>query len=301
MSRSIRSLDMARIAADLLRLEGYRSVYGLVSKYFRDERLRTAFSFHPLLIGGNPFRASAIYCLITFLKKRCGVHFAMGGMGALVARPRRSDRGQGGEMRCDAEVERDPRRGRSAQGRAPRLGRDDRADIVVSNADSAWTYRNLVPAARAPRWTDRKLDRARYSMGLFVWYFGVDRRYHDVAHHTILLGPRYRELLERHFRPQDSRRRFQPLSPPADRDRSVARAAGLRCVLRALAGAESRGRAGLDASRPSPTASGSSARSRRRLLPGLSSAIVTSRSRRRSIFRIGSTPRRRRLRRSSRS
>ena len=78
-------MDMARIAGDLLRLQGYRSVYGLVSQYFRDERLRTIFSFHPLLIGGSPFRASAIYCLISFLEQRWGVHFAMGGTGRLVS------------------------------------------------------------------------------------------------------------------------------------------------------------------------------------------------------------------------
>ena len=69
------------------------------------------------------------------------------------------------------------------------------ASIVVSNADSAWTYRKLVPAAARRKWTDRKLDRSRYSMGLFVWYFGVDRRYESVAHHTILMGPRYRALV----------------------------------------------------------------------------------------------------------
>ena len=74
------------------------------------------------------------------------------------------------------------------------------ADIVVSNADSAWTYRNLVPAENRKRWTDSKLDRASYSMGLFVWYFGVDRRYEDIGHHTILMGPRYRELLKDIFR-----------------------------------------------------------------------------------------------------
>ena len=78
-------LDMVRIAPDLLRSGGLRSVYGLVSKYFRDERLRTVFSFHPLLIGGNPFRASAIYCLIAFLEKSFGVHSAMGGTGSLVS------------------------------------------------------------------------------------------------------------------------------------------------------------------------------------------------------------------------
>jgi phytoene desaturase len=32
-------------------------------------------------------------------------------------------------------------------------------------------------------------------MSLFVWYFGTARRYPEVAHHTILVGPRYRELL----------------------------------------------------------------------------------------------------------
>jgi Phytoene dehydrogenase and related proteins len=78
-----------------------------------------------------------------------------------------------------------------------RLGTGERiaADVVVSNADSAFTYRNLLPAAVRKRWTDRRIDRARYSMGLFVWYFGTNRRYDDVDHHTILLGPRYRELL----------------------------------------------------------------------------------------------------------
>jgi phytoene desaturase len=69
------------------------------------------------------------------------------------------------------------------------------ADIVVSNADSAWTYRHLVPPEHRRRWTDRRIERARYSMSLFVWYFGTRRQYRDVAHHTILLGPRYRELL----------------------------------------------------------------------------------------------------------
>jgi phytoene desaturase len=69
------------------------------------------------------------------------------------------------------------------------------ADIVVSNADAATTYRDLLPVGCKKRWTDQRIDKARYSMSLFVWYFGVRRRYDDVSHHTILLGPRYRGLL----------------------------------------------------------------------------------------------------------
>jgi phytoene desaturase len=188
-------LDMARIAGDLVRLRGYKSVYGLAARYLRDERLRTVFSFHPLLIGGSPFRATAIYCLIPFLEQRHGVHFAMGGMGRLVAGLVGLIAGQGGTVRCGESVEEILVEGGAARGVRLASGARLAADIVVSNADSAWTYRHLVPAAARRRWTDRKLARARYSMGLFVWYFGTRRRYPEVGHHTILLGPRYRELL----------------------------------------------------------------------------------------------------------
>jgi phytoene desaturase len=186
---------MARVAGDLVRLRGYKSVYGLASKFMRDARLRTVFSFHPLLIGGSPFRATAIYCLIPFLEQRFGVHFVMGGTGRLVTGLVDLIAGQGGAVRCGESVESIVVEDGVARGVRLASGARIPADIVVSNADSAWTYRNLVPAGARRRWTNRKLDRARYSMGLFVWYFGTRRRYPEVGHHTILLGPRYRELL----------------------------------------------------------------------------------------------------------
>jgi len=187
--------DMARILPDLIRLGGYRTVYAAVSRHLKDERLRTVFSFHPLLIGGNPFAVTAIYCLIPYLEKRWGVHFAMGGTGALVRGLVGLIEGQGGAVRLNAEVAEITVEGRRATGVRLASGERIAADIVVSNADSAWTYGKLLPARARRRWTDRKLDRARYSMGLFVWYFGTDRTYPEVDHHTILLGPRYRGLL----------------------------------------------------------------------------------------------------------
>ena len=188
-------MDMARIASEIVRLRGYRSVYGLVSTFLRDERLRTIFSFHPLLIGGNPFGATAIYCLIAFLEKAHGVHFAMGGTGKLVDGLVELIEGQGGEVRCHSPVESIIVRDGQARGVRLESGREIAADIVVSNADSAWTYRHLLPESARNRWTNRKIDNARYSMGLFVWYFGVNRKYNDVLHHTIMMGPRYRDLL----------------------------------------------------------------------------------------------------------
>jgi phytoene desaturase len=187
--------DMARIVPDMMKLGSYRSVYGFVSRFMRDERLRTIFSFHPLLIGGNPFTTTSIYCLIAHLERRWGVHFAMGGTGRLVAGLADLIRGQGGVIRTGADVFEILVENGRARGVALGTGERIAADIVVSNADSAWTYRHLLPPEARRRWSERRIARARYSMSLFVWYFGVDKRYEDVAHHTILLGPRYRGLL----------------------------------------------------------------------------------------------------------
>ena len=187
--------DMAKIAPEMIRLSSYRSVFSLVSKFFRDPRLRVVFSFHPLLIGGNPFTASSIYCLIAFLERRWGVHFALGGTGRLVDGLVNLIAGQGGEVRCNHEVSEIMTKVGAACGVRLASGETIDADLVVSNADSAWTYRHLLPSSSRSRWTDRRIERARYSMSLFVWYFGSRRKYADVPHHTILLGPRYKELL----------------------------------------------------------------------------------------------------------
>ncbi len=187
--------DMVRIAPAMLRLKSYRTVYGLVSKYIRDPRLRIALSFHPLLIGGNPFSAPSIYCLIAFLERRWGVHFAMGGTGALVRGLVKLVQGQGGSIRCNSEVDEIVVRDAKATGVRLRTGETLDADIVVSNADAAWTYKRLIAPTHRRRWTDDKVRSSRHSMGLFVWYFGTRKNYSDVPHHTILLGPRYEELL----------------------------------------------------------------------------------------------------------
>ncbi|MCJ2073692.1 phytoene desaturase [Methylobacterium sp. J-030] len=184
---------MLKIAPDLVRLSGHRSVHEVVARFIRDERLRTVFSFHPLLIGGNPFRASAIYCLIADLERRWGVHFALGGTGQLVDGLVRLIRSQRGRVRLGADVARIRVEGGAATGVELHGGEVIAADLVVSNADSAVTHARLLPEAQ--RWSPWRYRRARSSMGLYVWYFGTKRRYPEVDHHTILLGPRYRGLL----------------------------------------------------------------------------------------------------------
>ncbi len=186
---------MARMIPEMIALRAHRSAASVVASHFRNERLRVVFSFHPLLVGGNPFTVSAIYCMIAYLERQWGVFFAIGGTGRLISGLANLIEGQGGCIRTDAEVTGITVSGRSATGVRLAGGEVIPSDIVVSNADSAWTYRHLLASEHRRRWTDRRIDRARYSMSLFVWYFGTNRQYPDVAHHTILLGERYRDLL----------------------------------------------------------------------------------------------------------
>jgi phytoene desaturase len=189
-------IDMLKIVPEMVKLESYRSVYGLVSKYVKNDRLRQILSFHPLLVGGNPFVTTSIYTLIAFLERKWGVWFPKGGTSTLVYGLVDRIRAMGGELKLNTEVKQIVVENGRARGVLLADGTRVESDIVVSNADSAWTYRYLVPESNRKRWTNEKIDAARYSMSLFVWYFGTRKKYEDVAHHTILLGPRYRELLD---------------------------------------------------------------------------------------------------------
>ncbi len=188
-------VDMVRILPDLLRLSGYRSVSGLVGSKIRDPRLRIALGFHPLLVGGNPLNTSAIYCLILHLERKFGVHFPAGGTGALVRGMVRLIESQGNRLRTSATVSKILVNDATATGVQLAGGEVIEADIVVSNACAAATYQHLLGGLKKRRWTDRKIARAKFSMGLFVWYFGTNRRFDTVPHHTILLGPRHDDLL----------------------------------------------------------------------------------------------------------
>lgn len=182
--------------ADLVKLGGYWSVHQKVSQYFKSKKLRIAFSFHPLFIGGNPFSTTAFYCLIAHLERTFGVHYAVGGTGALVKGLINLLERHGGEVRYNAPVKSIlSERGR-ANGVELESGERLRADIVVSNVDPATTYGKFLSGEKRKRWTDRKIASADYSMSLFVWYFGTDRKYEDLDHHSIILGPRYQGLLK---------------------------------------------------------------------------------------------------------
>jgi phytoene desaturase len=192
--------DMLKVAPDLIKMQSYRSVYGYLSQFVKDDFLRQCFSFHPLLIGGNPFDAPSIYAMIHYLEREWGIHYAMGGTGEIVAAMGKLFAELGGRAHLNADVAEiliDETDRRHVTGIRLADGTIHRADRIVSNADVAFTYRNLIPERYRRKYTNRKIDRMKYSMSLMVIYFGTKRQYRDqgLAHHNIILGPRYKGLL----------------------------------------------------------------------------------------------------------
>jgi phytoene desaturase len=189
--------DMLKIAPEVLSQQSYRPVYSYVAQFIQDEFLRQAFSCYPLLAGGNPLDTPSIYTLNYYLAQEWGCYSVLGGTGAIVAGLGKLFEELGGKIHLNAEVSEILVEGRKVTG--VRLSDDSirRADLIVSNADVAWTYKYLIPARLRRTMSDRRIERYQYSMSLFVIYFGTRRRYRDagLAQHNIILGERYRDLL----------------------------------------------------------------------------------------------------------
>ncbi|HDZ56913.1 MAG TPA: phytoene desaturase [Pseudomonas xinjiangensis] len=192
--------DMVQAGPQLAKLQAWRSVYSMVSKFIQDEHLRQAFSFHSLLVGGNPFETSSIYTLIHALERQWGVWFPRGGTGALVQGMVKLFEDLGGKLELNASVSRIE----VSNGRVNEVevadGRRFKLDALASNADVVHTYGQLL--GHHPRGASkaRSLRRKRFSMSLFVIYFGLNKIPENLQHHTVCFGPRYRELINEIFK-----------------------------------------------------------------------------------------------------
>ncbi len=269
--------SMVRVLPQLTRLQSYRTVYSMVAQFIRDPELRQAFSFQSLLIGGNPFAVSSIYALIHALERTWGVYFPRGGTGALVQALARLFQELGGELRLDSPVAEI----RTRNGRVSEVctadGRSTAVTAVASNADVVHTYRELLRHDPRGRSAGARLVQRRHSNSLFVVYFGLRRQHPQLAHHTVLFGPRYRELLADIFQRGVLARDFSLyLHNPTRTDPSLAPPG--QAGFYALAPVPHLGKAPLDWERIGPEF-----RDRileqveRRCMPGLRQDIVTSR------------------------
>ncbi|MBI1392846.1 MAG: phytoene desaturase [Alphaproteobacteria bacterium] len=187
--------SMIKAAPQLAKLQGYRSVYGRLSDFIKDKHLREAFSFHSLLVGGDPFKTSAVYSLIHALERRGGIWFPRGGTGALVHGLGRFFSDLGGEIRLSTPVAEVTVVDGMCREVVAESGERRTFDAVASNADVVHTYEKLLGRSKRGASMGRALKGKRFSNSLFVAYFGTNRRFENLVHHTIIFGPRYRELI----------------------------------------------------------------------------------------------------------
>lgn len=192
--------SMLKAAPQLMKLQAFRTVYSMVGKYIKDPDLRQAFSFHSLLVGGNPFAASSIYTLIHYLERKWGVYFARGGTAAMVQALCRLFEELGGKLVLNAEINEITTRDGKVTGIRTLDGKEERFDAVVSNADVYRTYHDLLKRESAADAGRRKMQRSSFSNSLFLIYFGTKKRYPNMAHHNVIFGPRYREHLKDIFK-----------------------------------------------------------------------------------------------------
>jgi phytoene desaturase len=272
--------DMFRVTPDLVRLRADRSVYATVAQYVKDEHVRQALSFNSLLIGGNPLETSSIYTLIHYLETKWGVFFARGGTHALVRALVELFQRLGGVVHLSspvASIDLEDRSGKTvhvvkARGHAP-----EAFDLVVSNADLHHTYARLYSSTTKALPMRLFLDRAEWSMSLFVLYFGTNRSWDDLAHHTVIFGPRYEGLLNEIFHGKAIPEDFSLyLHAPTVTDPSLAPpGCGSYYVLSPV---PHLGKARVDWNEEGPRYAERIIRALERHMPGLSSSIVTQRT-----------------------
>jgi phytoene desaturase len=199
--------SMFKVLPDLLKLDAVRTLFSFTKKYFKNPKMQQVFSFETLLVGGNPLNVPAIYAMIHFVEKTWGIHFAMGGTGALVQGFVKKFEELGGTMRYNSEVRKINVVGSSGWSRNDKLvtgvtlkdGAILNADLVVSNADYANTYLKLIDKKYRRINSNAKVKLMRESMSLVVIYFGFKADGNErekLRHHNIILGPRYEGLLE---------------------------------------------------------------------------------------------------------
>lgn len=192
--------EMLRVVPQMLRLKNYYSVYQLVSKYIKDERLRQVFSFQPLLIGGNPFNCTSIYLLIHWLERKWGVHYPLGGTTQLIKALGKLIQDIGGKIHLNAPVDKIHVNDHKKATGVESNGDFHKADLVVSNADPSMVYSTMIDSKHRKKHSDKKIHSKEQSMSLFVAYFGTKKKYPDIPQHSIILGPRYQGLLNDIFK-----------------------------------------------------------------------------------------------------
>ena len=176
------------------------NLYTHISRYFKTDKLRKAFSFHSMFLGLSPFDAPAIYGLITYADLARGMYFPKGGIYAIIEDFASMAIEDGISIRANAPVARILVEGGRAVGVQLESGESLRADAVVSNADLPYTYDHLLPAEAPRDYSSARLNRMKYACSGYLLYLGIDRLYPNLTHQALYFSEDYRANLDAIFK-----------------------------------------------------------------------------------------------------
>ncbi len=187
--------EMIKQIPSLLKLQSYLTVSGLVNKYLKNPFMRKAFSIHPLLVGGDPHTTTSIYALIHYLERKWGVYFCMGGTGKIILELEKLSIAHGITILKNTDVSEIILDKNVVTGLKLNDQKVLSFDGVICNADPPTVYSEMIKGKTLRR-TFKPEPLIQYSMGLFVLFFGTKKQYPSVAHHTIWMSERFKELLK---------------------------------------------------------------------------------------------------------
>ncbi len=186
---SIRNLPL------LFQLKALMKHHTNVSKYFKDDRLKAAFTFQNMYLGLSPYDAPATYSLLQYTELAEGVWYPMGGMYAGIQALTSVAEKLGVKFIYNAPVKKLKVEASKVKGVELQDGREFIADIFVGNADLPYIYKELLPRNNEAK----KLENKLYTCSTIMFYWGVDKEYLQIGHHNVFLGGDYKASFDQIF------------------------------------------------------------------------------------------------------
>ena len=179
----------------LFQLKALQKHYDNTSRFFKDERLKAAFTFQNMYLGLSPYDAPATYSLLQYTELAEGVWYPKGGLYAPILALVRIAEKLGVRFIYNAPVKKLNVEGARIKGVKLEDGREFSADIFVGNADLPYIYKELLP----PSSEAKKLDDKLYTCSTIMFYWGVDKEYSQVALHNVFLAGDYKASFDQIF------------------------------------------------------------------------------------------------------
>ena len=178
----------------LIKLKAHLTVSQLVGRYLKNPKIRSAFSIHPLLVGGNPFNTTSIYALIHYLERNWGVYFCMGGTGKIITELKKLMLRQKIEIKLNIDIKNVNIESGKIVSILDNNNNLYKCDKLIFNGDPPTFYKEILKTKKRKKFLPEFFT--KYSMGMFVLFFGTTKNYPKVAHHTIWMGKRFEGLLK---------------------------------------------------------------------------------------------------------